>query len=524
MYKEILAKQLVKWQPRQSRRLTEEHLNAAMILMEIELEEVRKELEKLYSQDKRGRKGYDPVCVLRALLLMMILQYERISKFAEELYDKPRLAMIAGFKPKKTPAASTFYLFIDRLEDGEHQKSCEHRLKASKKRKKKHIRNLSAEKESKEARKKQIEKESDSITIHLKKELLAKKQEPRVKGLQKLLEDLLMKLAIIPSANKGLLGELNKLKVCGDGSALESGANCNGQPTCDCRSKGIYKCKCDRIYSDPTADWGFDSYRQIYYFGHTFYQHTTSVSGHDLPLHITMGPASESDFTLSMKSLDSMLKMFSSHTLPVNIYSMSYDSGHDGLGIYQYLKANHIKPVIALNPRSGTFPKPTGTAKLVNEKGIPLCPAGLEMRRNGKRGDGRIYYNCPVKRPTHLNGKYVFKTHSQECPQGSLCQPDSQMGPVVYIRSSDDLRLYPDISRYSPEYKLLMNLRTGCERSNSTKKVVHKLANRPCRSASHFLVRLYLVAILEHSKAWLAERKKAVGSDPLKLIASFLAA
>jgi len=520
----MLAKQLVKWQPRQSRRLTEEHLNAAMILMEIELEEVRGELEKLYSQDNRGRKGYDPVCVLRALLLMMILQYERISKFAEQLYDKPRLAMIAGFEPKKTPATSTFYLFIDRLEDGEHQKSCEHRLKPSKKRKKKHIRNLSVEKENKEARKKQIEKESDSVTIHLKKELLAKKTEPRVKGLQKLLEDLLMKLAIIPSANKGLLGELNKLKVCGDGSALESGANCNGQPTCDCRSKGIYKCKCDRIYSDPTANWGFDPYRQIYYFGHTFYQHTVSVSGHDLPLHITMGPASESDFTLSMKSLDSMLKMFSAHVLPVNIYSMSYDSGHDGLGIYQYLKANNIKPVIALNPRSGTLPKPTGTADIVNEKGVPLCPAGLEMRHNGKRGDGRIYYNCPVKRPVYINRKAVFKTHPQECPQGSLCQPDTQMGPVVYIRSSDDLRLYPDISRHSPEYKLLMNLRTGCERSNSTKKVVHKLANRPCRSATHFLVRLYLVAILEHSKAWLAERKKTVGSDPLKLIASFLAA
>ncbi|MFY9226860.1 MAG: transposase, partial [Blastocatellia bacterium] len=292
MYNEMLAKQMVKWQPRQSRRLTEEHFNAAMILMEIELEEVRGELEKLYSQDKRGRKGYDPVCMLRALLLMMILQYERITKFVDEMKDKPRLAIIAGFEPKKTPAISTFYLFIDRLEDGEHQKSCEHRLKPSKKRKKKHIRNLSAEKENKEARKKQIEKESDSVTIHLKKELLAKKTEPRVKGLQKLLEDLLMKLAIIPSANKGLLGELNKLKVCGDGSALETGANCNGQPTCDCRSKGIYKCKCDRIYSDPTANWGFDSYRQIYYFGHTFYQHITSVSGHDLPLHITMGPAS----------------------------------------------------------------------------------------------------------------------------------------------------------------------------------------------------------------------------------------
>jgi hypothetical protein len=39
----------------------------------------------------------------------------------------PRLGQIAGFEKGETPAALTFYLFIDRLEDGEYEKKCKHK-------------------------------------------------------------------------------------------------------------------------------------------------------------------------------------------------------------------------------------------------------------------------------------------------------------------------------------------------------------------------------------------------------------
>ena len=97
------------------------------------------------------------------------------------------------------------------------------------------------------------------------------------------------------------------------------------------------------------------------------------------------------------------------------------------------------------------------------------------------------------------------------------------MGPVVYIRSDSDPRLYPKIARDSPKFKELIKLRSGCERSNAVKKTVHKLDRRPCRSATHFLVRLYLISILEHAKAWVAEDRKLLGddwqalSDPVKI-------
>jgi hypothetical protein len=63
-----------------------------------------------------------------------------------------------------------------------------------------------------------------------------------------------------------------------------------------------------------------------------------------------------------------------------------------------------------------------------------------------------------------------------------------------------------------------MNLRSGCERSNSTKKSTYKLDQRPCRSASHFLFRLYLIAVVEHAKAWLAEDRKRCGEAGEDLI------
>ena len=62
-----------------------------------------------------------------------------------------------------------------------------------------------------------------------------------------------------------------------------------------------------------------------------------------------------------------------------------------------------------------------------------------------------------------------------------------------------------------------MNLRSGCERSDSIKKVAYKLDRRPCRSAAHYLLRLYLISIIEHARAWLAEDRKVLGHDLSRL-------
>ena len=523
-YTENLWDNLTRWLRRKSRRLSSQWLDAALTLMGLDLEPAKPILESLYSPDPRGQKPFEPVRMLRALLLMTLLGYTSIARWAQELRTKPRLAIMAGFVPFDTPAAGTFYAFMDRLEDGPYQKPSEyqtmHRIKPSHLRKGKHLRSLSREKEQRQKDKKADLTIYDSVTRKLKDDLKSKEDQPRPDDLLKRLEDILIQCAIIPSAQRGLLGNTNAITVSGDGSPLPTGASPQGKPSCKCRENGIYNCDCPRYYSDPTADWGYDSYRDCYYFGHTYYQHVISTNGHDLPLPPSIAPASETDYTLSMKSMDRLRKAFRENGLEWKIQYAIHDAGHDSAGNYEYLLDYGITPIIALNPRSGTYPTPTGSAERVDENGVPLCPAGMLMRRHTYiKEKHRIIYNCPVKRPTHRDGKYVYVSHPDECPLGCLCSPDTGMGPVVYVKTTDDPRLYPPIPRASPTYKKLMKLRSGCERSNSMKKEVYGLGKRPCRSDTHFLVRLYLVSIMEHAKAWLAEDRKHLDTgDPVALM------
>ncbi|HEY7507388.1 MAG TPA: hypothetical protein VH621_07245, partial [Nitrososphaera sp.] len=45
------------------------------------------------------------------------------------------------------------------------------------------------------------------------------------------------------------------------------------------------------------------------------------------------------------------------------------------------------------------------------------------------------------------------------------------------------------------------------------KKVTYKLGQRPCRNSSHYLIRLSLVSLIEHARAWLSEDRKKYGQD-----------
>ena len=87
------------------------------------------------------------------------------------------------------------------------------------------------------------------------------------------------------------------------------------------------------------------------------------------------------------------------------------------------------------------------------------------------------------------------------------------MGPLVYLRADSEPRYSPPMARDAAEFKRLLALRSGCERSNAVQKVTHKLNRRVCRSAALYLMRLSLISVCEHAKAWLAEDRKAWGDD-----------
>jgi hypothetical protein len=508
-YRTALSAKLQSWLRRKARRLPEAWHEAALVLLRLDLDPARPLLQTLYAPGPRGRPPYDPGCVLRAFLLMLLLHYKSLPQWANDLRTHPRLAHIAGFAPFQTPAVGTFYPFIDRLEDGPYTPPCAHGVRPSRLHKGRHRRHLKQEQAQRHAAHASDPTQADTVTERLAQELLAAADQPRAQELLTRLEDLLCTCGVLPSVQRGLLGDLQALVLCGDGATLPTGASPQGRPTCDCRAHGIFRCDHDRFYRDATATWGYDAYRDTSFFGHRSFQHCVVTPEQTLPGHIGLAPGHVTDFTMGPTSLDRFLKTCTAHELLVTVRAAVYDSGLDAHGIYQFLQAKTITPIIALNPRRGAHPAPTGTAGQVNDAGVPLCPAGLPMRRHSHNaGQHRIYYNCPVKRPTHRAGEGQWIAHVDECPRQVLCQPHTQMGPVVSVRTADAPRLYPPIPRDSTTFKQLMAQRTGCERSNSFKKVASRLGERPCRSATQFLVRLYLVSLLEHACAWLAEDRK----------------
>src|SRR5215510_4999423 len=78
VYQKFLADLLTKWQRRQSRALSPDLLDAALMLLRLNLDSLEELLDALYSDHPRGRPPFDSIAMLRALLLMTLLRQKRI--------------------------------------------------------------------------------------------------------------------------------------------------------------------------------------------------------------------------------------------------------------------------------------------------------------------------------------------------------------------------------------------------------------------------------------------------------------
>jgi hypothetical protein len=117
---------------------------------------------------------------------------------------------------------------------------------------------------------------------------------------------------------------------------------------------------------------------------------------------------------------------------------------------------------------------------------------------NGK--DGQVF-GCPTQ------AKRLERCpHAPEGAVAFSCRPLERLGHTVVVKTSDDERLFPPIPRNHPQYRKLMNLRSGCERSFSVKKERFKLIAARHRRASFWLIRAYLIAVLQHGLAWASKQ------------------
>lgn len=85
------------------------------------------------------------------------------------------------------------------------------------------------------------------------------------------------------------------LSLAGDGTPVVTSARERKHPACDCSEKGITACSCNRFFSQPDCDIGWDSSRDCFYFGYDLYMLVVANSESDLPVFPLLNPTSKHD-------------------------------------------------------------------------------------------------------------------------------------------------------------------------------------------------------------------------------------
>ena len=485
------------------RRRMDQCADAIAVLYHLDLEAARLIIRSCYAASARGTRPWQPITVFRAILLGHLIKQPRFSSLSAALRGCSVLRAIAGFSQEDqqrhaqpAPAASTFYDFCNRLLDGPHSTDRAISNSALQTQRTKIPRRPQQRRDRKEekADKRGVTKGTEQVSEKLRKRLLAARDAHNADDLNTRLGHILLSCAVVESAKRGLLGTNDALDISGDGSPLPTAAHGLGKRCCDCPKR--QRCNCPRLFSDPDACLGFDSYRKSFFFGHHFYELGVYTNGSDLPLHVRLDPGNETDHTASLKAVDWLCKAFRDDYLSLRAQTFIADAGHDGAPVYRFAHNWSLLTVIPLTKQIPASHPSRGEVKL-SKRGIPLCQANVEMARRGSAGSPRrALFICP------LRAKKI-----KQCPLAPASQPDwhctgMKWGPTVTIASKDDPRLFPHIQRGSARYKRLYAQRSGTERSNNVKKNGGDVLRCRHRRAHLWHIRLVAVALLQHAKAW----------------------
>lgn len=500
----------------------ERHRRAAALLWELDLEPAWPILQAGYAPSPRGAVPWDPILLLRCLLFMLLVGQPSINKWVRDLAGHRVLRIITGLPEDDWPGVGTLYDFLHRLHDGPVRGCCEHQERPSEaeRRRSRSPRPLQRTEKAqateqrqpagagrppgrgrrgKKARKRDkaaiaAPVANPGATEKVVAALAASAASDNPNDLLARLSAILLAVGVAESAARGLLSEVDKLTVSGDGSMLRTGASRYGKRICD--HPMTERCDCPRVFDDPDARVGYNAHRDTYFFGHHFYEVSVSTGGHDLPLALRLDAGNASDYTASLLTLDRLGKDLGKSTSGMLIRHFVADAGHDGEANYRYCLDHGMIPVIPLRGEAPAI-HPTRPDVTLSKRGVPTCQANVEMAPWGSAGEHRKIFLCPVKA-----GKL------KQCPLALpeqpdwVCEPAKKWGPTVNIDVRSNPRLCPPIPRNSPKFVELMKLRSGCERSNSVKKEVFKLEDARHRRASFWLMRLHFIAVLQHARAW----------------------
>lgn len=443
----------------------------------LDLDPLKNVIASLYSPI--GRPAQSQPELFRALVTMLHTKIQDPTKFVAKLRASPVLSAICGFEDQ-TPGVGTFYDLLARL----WLVDAPQKMVRSPKKK---------DRKPPKAGEKLKPKHPGIVKKLVDKALQGRIIERRP---ERVLQTILKECAVIPSSKLGLLGNPDNLAVSGDGAPLLTGANSRGKKICKCHDHGIYHCQCERSFTDPTANWGWDSYHEQWFYGHTLYSITSADSPNDLPLLLRLVQGSRHDSATFVFVWAELLKLY-----PEFMFSKALlDSAHDVYDIYRLLKANNTEAFIDLNSRNKGHSTYAGPLS-INKDGVPVCLADLPMLNWGFNNDRcRIKWRCPH-----------YKDISQ-CPKHQECSPN-KYGRVVYTKPDWDLRLFTPTPRGSRAWKMIYARRTTVERTFKRILVDHKIENARCRSKKRWFWQATLAAVNQHLDAHVAVMKPSILSD-----------
>ena len=426
-------------------------------------------LKDTYS--KFGPVPRTPSCMQRSYLLSIDFKVTSLTQWAAQLKINPLYAILSGFEFGDTPGVGTFYDFINRLwnSDDNHLSSHIHPIKGKvKKPKKKGTKADSIEKVTVAELLPQLE----NTKFHI--------DDQPYSSLFKIYKSEFLDVSV----SKGLI-DTSSLALAGDGTPVVTSHRERKKRICDCAKKGITDCKCDRFFSQPDCDIGWDSSRDCYYHGYDLYMLVASDSESDLPIFPHLSCASRHD---SHGFLHAFFRMKS--FLPdYKVSKLLLDSAHDAMPYYEYCRRANITPFIDLNGKGGVK-LPYKDDFTIGKDGVPVCKEGRRMNHDGSEPSKyRLKYRCPL-----ASRKY-----------GCSCEhpcSESKYGRTVHVAMKDNPRLFNMPPRDSEEWKTEYNARTSAERSNKREKLDFKLEDGRHRSTKMWYCRLYHILMLQHLDAW----------------------
>ena len=170
-------------------------------------------------------------------------------------------------------------------------------------------------------------------------------------GYQDAFQDIFYLAAVLPSFKNGLIPKEN-LTVSGDGTAVPVHANPFGRKPKHPKNpeesiRGM------RHFSDPDAQWGWDSHEKNWYYGRTLYMLCCRNSDlkTELPILMNFTGAKRHDSINFLYAIDA----FGSHGFGIAPTNLCLDSAHDNLPTYRLLERWDINALIDLNKRRGTM-------------------------------------------------------------------------------------------------------------------------------------------------------------------------